>query len=540
MPHKRHPDKTQARHDAWCAKKALRFEEASAASSGPSVFEQVDAEMGDVDVHVPVQKRRRLPMVSSAQGSRPAQPLRLPRGWNVDTLPRCWCQLPSAPRVHVLVGCPQRGGVLGGKWREGAGVVALREVEGAMQALVVNGRTGSLGFPKGGREGAETAMENALREWRQETGLHEQYLVFYQGMVLAETSYGCHYFVARWTKPVEASDARSWGPPGEDPNDPDPIILVQWLPIAALLSHSQLSAPRKQLLKQAAQLASELPDPTAVEVPVPVQAPWHKQCRKWQRSREDVDRGGAHTRAQSSDAADPRKGTGKRKGKDRKDRGTTISLAMTHFLRHGADSRGVRPRADGYVPVRAMIGAKVFARLGVTESEVRCAVENCPKRRFQLSEENGAVLVRAAQGHSMKIVEDDALLHRLSAGDPKLPNICVHGTYRRFLQSIWQHGLLAGGGAGVNKERNHVHFSAYEPGDNRVISGMRGSCEIAIYLDLPAALAAGIPFFVSTNEVILTPGIDGVVPSKFIKEVRDLRSKQLLGPSFAGESPRSH
>ena len=53
-----------------------------------------------------------------------------------------------------------------------------------------------------------------------------------------------------------------------------------------------------------------------------------------------------------------------------------------------------------------------------------------------------------------------------------------------------------------------------------VISGMRNSSTVLIYIDVPAALAAGLKFFVSENGVILTEGDDkGVLPYEFFKRV---------------------
>ena len=57
-----------------------------------------------------------------------------------------------------------------------------------------------------------------------------------------------------------------------------------------------------------------------------------------------------------------------------------------------------------------------------------------------------------------------------------------------------------------------------------VISGMRGTSTILIYLDLPAALNAGLKFGRSDNGVILTEGDEsGMVPIKFFKRVEERR-----------------
>ncbi len=46
------------------------------------------------------------------------------------------------------------------------------------------------------------------------------------------------------------------------------------------------------------------------------------------------------------------------------------------------------------------------------------------------------------------------------------------------------------------------------PGKKGVISGMRGSCEVVIEINMVKAIRQGkIPFFISENQVILTPGV---------------------------------
>ena len=99
-----------------------------------------------------------------------------------------------------------------------------------------------------------------------------------------------------------------------------------------------------------------------------------------------------------------------------------------------------------------------------------------------------------------------------------LTKVCVHGTYTGNVSSILQRGLLAGGLRGASK-RKHVHFAPLEPGDHRVISGMRADCDAAICINLRAALRDGVPFFRSTNNAIVSPGIEGVIAAKYIVKV---------------------
>lgn len=52
--------------------------------------------------------------------------------------------------------------------------------------------------------------------------------------------------------------------------------------------------------------------------------------------------------------------------------------------------------------------------------------------------------------------------------------------------------------------RNHIHFAPGMPKEEGVVSGMRGSCDVIIQIDLKAAMKDGIEFYISSNNVILT------------------------------------
>lgn len=67
--------------------------------------------------------------------------------------------------------------------------------------------------------------------------------------------------------------------------------------------------------------------------------------------------------------------------------------------------------------------------------------------------------------------------------------------------------------------RQHIHFATGLPGDSGVISGMRKSADVLIYIDMNKALGDGIKFFKSTNGVILTEGVSGVLPTRYFARV---------------------
>lgn len=161
---------------------------------------------------------------------------------------------------------------------------------------------------------------------------------------------------------------------------------------------------------------------------------------------------------------------GKGQGRGREGRDFRISKTLSQILRHRAMELDIDVRPDGYCLLQEVLECPWVAQLQATQSDVEKIVEGNDKKRFELKNEDGKLMIRATQGHSMKIVEDNELLKNIDLTN--LPACCVHGTYRKHVGSILQKGLLAGGRQGQGF-RNHVHFSSFSPGDNRVISGMR-------------------------------------------------------------------
>ena len=216
---------------------------------------------------------------------------------------------------------------------------------------------------------------------------------------------------------------------------------------------------------------------------------------------------------------------GKGQGRGREGRDFRISKTLSQILRHRAMELDIDVRPDGYCLLQEVLECPWVAQLQATQSDVEKIVEGNDKKRFELKDEDGKLMIRATQGHSMKIVEDNELLKNIDLTN--LPACCVHGTYRKHVGSILQKGLLAGGRQGQGF-RNHVHFSSFSPGDNRVISGMRTDCEIAIWIDLRRAIEDGVPFYLSSNQVILSPGINGAIDKKYFTKVEDLQKKEDL------------
>merc|ERR1711979_105898 len=98
--------------------------------------------------------------------------------------------------------------------------------------------------------------------------------------------------------------------------------------------------------------------------------------------------------------------------------------------RHTAVDDGIHIRPDGFCRAMEVLGSSPMSSLSCTIEELKQVVQDNDKQRFDLQEVEGELMVRAANGHSMKEVDDESLFKKkLSAGDPDLPEVCVHGTY---------------------------------------------------------------------------------------------------------------
>jgi 2'-phosphotransferase len=86
-------------------------------------------------------------------------------------------------------------------------------------------------------------------------------------------------------------------------------------------------------------------------------------------------------------------------------------------------------------------------------------------------------------------------------------------------------------GQGLKRmQRNHIHFASGLPGKDGVISGMRKSCQVYIYLNAKKCAEDGIVFFRSDNGVLLTAGINdsGTLPVCYFFYVTDVHGTVLL------------
>ncbi|KAI3800460.1 hypothetical protein L1987_28551 [Smallanthus sonchifolius] len=208
-------------------------------------------------------------------------------------------------------------------------------------------------------------------------------------------------------------------------------------------------------------------------------------------------------------------------GQDRID---ALGRLLTRILRHMASQLNLSMRSDVYVKVQDLLrlNLKTFANVPIsshTVDDIKEAVRRDNKQRFGLLEENGELLIRANQGHTVKLVETESLLKPILSAE-EFP-VCVHGTYKKNLKSILESGLK-------RMQRLHVHFACGLPTDGEVISGMRRDINILIFLDVRKALQGGMKLYISENKVILTEGFDGVVPVEYFEKIESWPDRKLI------------
>lgn len=224
-----------------------------------------------------------------------------------------------------------------------------------------------------------------------------------------------------------------------------------------------------------------------------------------------------------------------------------LSHSLSWALRHAGPELQLTMTPDGFCPVQEILECSHPKLKGCWSlQDIQQVVETNDKQRFQLelrpardyrrpttdgavngasmaSEEN-ILCIRANQGHSIKGIDPNLLLRRLSPEElAELPMI-VHGTYSEPWKTIQQQGLS-------KMKRNHIHFASGVPNEgNAVISGMRRSCTVIIYLDAAKCAQDGIEFFTSDNGVILTAGLEnkGILPVIYFSHVTDSEGNILL------------
>ena len=188
-----------------------------------------------------------------------------------------------------------------------------------------------------------------------------------------------------------------------------------------------------------------------------------------------------------------------------------ISKTMSWVLRHGLNELGLVPDELGRIPLTRLMEQEQMKQIGATRDIVLEVIKSNDKKRFMLDVVNGVEMVGANQGHSKEIgdkIDNEKLMVKIT--NPI--DLCVHGTYSNVIDEIKNTGLKI-------MSRTHIHFASGYPDNKKVISGARTNSNVFIELDMGKAIEDGIIFYLSSNGVILSNGINGVIESKYFKNI---------------------
>ncbi len=222
---------------------------------------------------------------------------------------------------------------------------------------------------------------------------------------------------------------------------------------------------------------------------------------------------------------------------------TKLSHALSWALRHAGPDIGLTMIPAGWVPVQEIIESKHPRLKGTTLEALEEVVTTNDKQRFALSMRPGSdfggdslgenskeiLCVRANQGHSIKTIDPDLLLTKLSSEEVKNLACIVHGTNSEAWKCIADQGLS-------KMNRTHIHFATGLPEDGGVISGMRKSASVHIFIDSDACVRDGIEFYISENGVVLTDGVNGILPTKYFLKVTDANGVGIMTNHIEADS----
>ena len=210
----------------------------------------------------------------------------------------------------------------------------------------------------------------------------------------------------------------------------------------------------------------------------------------------------------------------------------SISKTLTSMLRHGNHGASEILTTSGWASLNRLCGLRHLRNLGCEAEDIRRAVadQDARKRRFELStNDNGVSFIRAVQGHSEGSGVAVGEVNPEVALDA-LPPYLFHCTFRRHMDSILTHGLLAGGDGG-NAHRLQVHYVDGFPGVDDVGRGIRPGGEIGAIIDPREYAAAGGRFYATPQEAgggAFRCYLSGSVPPRFITLIRAIGTREIL------------
>ncbi|AYV87188.1 MAG: putative tRNA 2'-phosphotransferase [Sylvanvirus sp.] len=449
--------------------------------------------------------------------------------------------------------------------RSCAGNIIFSDKQSTLVVLVET-QAGHLGFPKGKPEKKETPKQTANSETDEETGLQATDFMFLdldESGPLKELndngSLSCQLYPC-YTKQGDIKIQCA---------NPDELKSVKWWKVQDALKSPYLFERRKILLKKAVELMlngrfheeqHDILKRPEKKNEVGFTYVWDKSINPTSAPSEnrnmnkyvghDLRQGVWHANPGNKENGRFSQTMGKHMYVDDK---TTLSnpiiqlsKSLSYVLRHRIVDLNLPMDKEGFVKLSDLLMLDKLK--GVTLDQIKEVVHTNDKKRFELKEKKekgldesfdesfseffdqskssyelidnsnndsstdvSQYLIRAIQGHSFKVgalISDEIALEELKKPLP----VCIHGTYETCFKSIQQQGLS-------RMKRKHIHCAQGMTTDDTVISGARRSCDVFLHIDMKNAMKDGIVFYKSANGVILTEGINGILPFMYVAKV---------------------
>ena len=186
---------------------------------------------------------------------------------------------------------------------------------------------------------------------------------------------------------------------------------------------------------------------------------------------------------------------------------TNMSRKLSWALRHGLDELKLPYDNAGFVKATDLLNHSQFSNYDI--NIIKEIAENDKKNRFSIKNVGNIMLIRANQGHNINVgdnIKNDKLLKLITQ---PLSNI-YHGSYKQHIKSISENGLS-------RMSRKHIHMSKLKDFEAKKLS----DSDLIIMIDMPEAIKDGIQFYESENGVILTEGINGTLPPKYLTFIKN-------------------
>jgi len=174
---------------------------------------------------------------------------------------------------------------------------------------------------------------------------------------------------------------------------------------------------------------------------------------------------------------------------------TKTSKFLSLLLRHKPETIGLELDESGWANIKELIELSKQNKKTMDLPLIHQVVATNDKQRFSISDDGR--FIRANQGHSIPV--------NLELEPVQPPSSLFHGTATRFLNSIFEQGL-------VKRNRQHVHLSATK--ETATAVGQRHGKPVILMINSFLMHENGYEFFQSKNGVWLTDHI----PTKFIKK----------------------